>query len=103
MINKTKDTVIYKATEDFIRSTKHEFNNYLNYSKMNFISDFITEYRRMLNLCLDELYNKTYYYTIKNTNHHFNLKYRIFTDDKCGIPSYFQVSKFNCLKYLLTA
>ena len=95
MISKYKDTIVYRAESDYVRSTHHEFDTYVNTNKQDFVDEFIMEYRRVMKMIFDELYNKTYKWEIKGRNMNFNLKRRSFTD---GIPTFFNVSKFNCLK-----
>lgn len=95
MISKFKDTVLYKSEDKYIRSTKHNFNSYLNISKNDFIDKFIVEYRRVMAVCLKELYSKTYYWEFKGRNYRFNLRNRYFP---FGLPSFFNTSKFHCLQ-----
>ena len=95
MISKYKDTIVYRAQSDYFRSTHHEFDSYINFGKQEFIDTFIMEYRRIMLLCFNELYNKVYTWEIKGRNLSFHLKRRSFPD---GIPTFFNVSKFNCLK-----
>ena len=94
MISKYKDTIVYKSEKDYFRSTHHEFDTYLNANKQNFIDDFILEYRRVMILCFNELYNKVYKWEQKGRYMSFHLKRRYFPD---GIPTFFNVYKFNCL------
>ena len=95
MISKYKDTIVYRAQSDYFRSTHHKFDSYINFGKQEFIDTFIMEYRRIMLLCFNELYNKVYTWEIKGRNLSFHLKRRSFPD---GIPTFFNVSKFNCLK-----
>lgn len=93
---KQEDVVLYRSIDGYYRSVRHDYVDYLNQNKLVFIEDFIEEYRRIMNLCLNELWNKKYYFTVKNQTYYFHLKHREFSN---GIPSHFQTSRFNCLKY----
>jgi hypothetical protein len=96
LISKDEDTVDYDSKDEFLRTVKHEYVDYINTSKDDFINRFIDEYRRVMNMCLNELWNKNYCYEIKGKSFNFHLKHRIFNG---GIPKYLAVSKFNCLKH----
>ena len=95
MISKFKDTIVYRAESDYFRSTHHEFDSYINFGKQEFIDEFIMEYRRVMLLCFNELYNKVYTWEVKGRKLSLHLKRRSFPD---GIPTFFNVSKFNSLK-----
>ena len=91
LINKDKDTLIYKSGNTYVRSTKHKYIDYTNKCKIDFLDRFIEEYRRVINMLLFELWDMKY---IKN-QHEFYLKHGYI---KNGLPPYLNVSDFNCLK-----
>jgi hypothetical protein len=95
LISKYKDTVIYDSEKGYIRSTKHYFYDYLNTEKLLFVGDFIDEYRRLMDICLKELYTMVYTWEDKGKKYKFQLSNRNFKD---GLPKFLNVSKFNCLK-----
>ena len=96
MISKYKDTLVYNSLKGFNRTTKHEFISYLNLGKDIFIGDFIDEYRRMLSVCLDEIWDKKCPFEHKNQKYFFHLKRRKFSND---LPKFFKIEYFNCLKF----
>ena len=96
MISKYNDTLVYNSLKDFVRSTKHEYTPYLNLGKDMFISDFIEEYRCVLTLCLDDIWDKKCSFEHKNQKYFFHLKRRKFSN---GLPKFFKKEYFNCLKF----
>ena len=96
MINKYSDTLIYNSLKGFVRSVKHEYTPYINLGKSIFLDDFIDEYRHLMNMCLEELWDKKYYFETKKGKYFFHLKRRKFAN---GLPFSLNVCKFNCLKH----
>ena len=80
---------------NFIRSSKHntKFNNTTKQTNLN---TFVNEYRRVLNLMLDDVWNNGYQWTTTNKktnitiNHKFNIK-----ENKLEHPRFIDYNKFN--------
>ena len=92
MIHKDKDTEIYKPGNKIVRITKHKYTNYTNKVKQEFINKFVEEYRRVMKICLNELWDMKY--TWKHGE--FCLKHNYIKGK--GLPSFYQVRRFNCYK-----
>ena len=98
MIHKHKDSLVYRRGKKYIRSTFHEFDSYLNTSKMNDVDKFINEYRRMAKIMLNELWCMKYTWSNpkKTINYSMLLKHNKIEQ---GCPTFLRTTSLNCVKY----
>ena len=95
MIYKTKDSPVYKAGDKYVRTTRHEYESYLNTYKIDYISEFIDEYRKVARLIINELWCKNYIWEFKGRKYSMWLKRGIYMD----VPKFLRTGFFNCLKH----
>lgn len=67
-VNNYKDTVVYKVGQKVVRSTKHEFKNYINVNKDGQLISVIKEYRTLMTLCIHEFWDIDYRWKSEKTN-----------------------------------
>lgn len=94
MIYPYQDNLVYRAGNDYVRSTKHPFISYLNEGKYSLINEFIDEYRIVAQLIINELWVRNFTWEVKGHTYSLWLQRGIYT----SCPKFLQTGFFNCLK-----